>query len=331
VIFSDGKKISVPARQLVAIRKAVEQTPYAGIPLALPATIEAENYDLGGTLAYADATPTNEGGAYRPGGVDIEASKDGGFDVGWTAANEWMEYTVDVPADGQYTTELRVASKTGGGIAELVFDNGQVSTGSIAIPSTNDWQVWQTITGPTLSLKAGVQVMRLNIKAGGFNINYVKIGKIPMQNIELSKGWNLISFNVLPPYTLVDSVFASIEFTCIKTATSFYHKEQPPQFNSLQNIGTGVGYIVYCKSPGTITIVGTEAPRAALPLVAGWNLVGVPVQASFAVDALPAVTLLVKDFTGFYQPGNALNTITSLKPGKAYFINVSDSSSLKWE
>ena len=42
------------------------QAPYLMTPTAIPGTIEAENYDLGGQgVAYNDADPVNSGGAYR--------------------------------------------------------------------------------------------------------------------------------------------------------------------------------------------------------------------------------------------------------------------------
>jgi hypothetical protein len=36
--------------------------------------------------------PTVGGGAYRSTDVDIEASSTGGYDVGWVAASEWLQY-----------------------------------------------------------------------------------------------------------------------------------------------------------------------------------------------------------------------------------------------
>ena len=77
----------------------------------MPGRIEAENFDNGGEgVAYHDTTPGNSGGAYRNTDVDLEVSSDGGYDVGWTAAGEWLNYTVSVASSGSYTVGLRVAS-----------------------------------------------------------------------------------------------------------------------------------------------------------------------------------------------------------------------------
>ena len=69
-------------------------------------------------MAYQDGGAGNNGGVYRPAeNVDIESTTDtgGGFNVGWVAATEWLEYTVNVQTAGTYTLESRVASNGVGG------------------------------------------------------------------------------------------------------------------------------------------------------------------------------------------------------------------------
>ena len=77
----------------------------------MPGRIEAEDYDVGGPgIGYFDTTPGNEGGAYRADDVDIKPSVEGGYVVGWFAAEEWLAYTVDVQSDGAYVFQARVGS-----------------------------------------------------------------------------------------------------------------------------------------------------------------------------------------------------------------------------
>ncbi len=90
------------------------EQPFGGAPHAVPGTIQAEDYDLGGEgIGYHDTTAGNSGGQYRSDDVDIEATTDsgGGFDVGWSAAGEWLDYTVAVASSGSYTLSARVASR----------------------------------------------------------------------------------------------------------------------------------------------------------------------------------------------------------------------------
>ena len=74
--------------------QASGSTPFLGAAVTLPGTVNAQDYDNGGEgVAYHDTTAGNNGGAYRSQDVDLEPSSDGGYDVGWIAAGEWLNYT----------------------------------------------------------------------------------------------------------------------------------------------------------------------------------------------------------------------------------------------
>jgi len=155
--------------------------PYTGSPVALPGTIQAENFDKGGTgVAYNDTTSSNDGGQYRTTeGVDIEVTSDtgGGYDVGWTKPGEWLNYTVNVATAGTYTIEARVAASGAGGTFHIEA-NGVDKTGPMTIPNTGGWQTWTTISKSNVSLSAGSQIWRLVIDSAGTvvgNINYIKV------------------------------------------------------------------------------------------------------------------------------------------------------------
>jgi hypothetical protein len=76
------------------------------------ALINAEKFDNGGDgVAYHDRTAGNAGGQFRSTDVDIEASSEGGYDVGWIDAGEWLNYTVAAGTAGNYTDQLRVSSR----------------------------------------------------------------------------------------------------------------------------------------------------------------------------------------------------------------------------
>ncbi|MCC6301283.1 MAG: sulfatase-like hydrolase/transferase [Gammaproteobacteria bacterium] len=156
------------------LHASAAQEPYSGTPWAVPGLIEAENYDLGGSgVAYQDATAGNEGNLYRADNVDIWASGDvsGAYMVGSTKVGEWLEYTVDVAAAGTYTLNLRTATAANGKQARILMDGVDIS-GPIAIPNTGGWTTWQTISR-TVTLNAGQKVMRLQVDAGSFNINWI--------------------------------------------------------------------------------------------------------------------------------------------------------------
>lgn len=157
-------------------------TPFSGTPVALPATIQVENFDNGGSgVGYLDTTSANTGGQYRSTDVDIEDSSDsgGGHDVGWVAATEWLKYTVNVSAAGAYDIDVRVASAGGGGTFHIEA-NGTDITGHLAVPNTGGWQSWTTVRKSGVVLAAGAQVWRLAMDTNGAtgavgNFNYIRV------------------------------------------------------------------------------------------------------------------------------------------------------------
>jgi beta-glucanase (GH16 family) len=153
------------------------QEPYFGTPFVTPTKIEAEDFDLGGEgVAYHDTSPGNTGNAYRTSeDVDVQVCTDagGGYNLGWVIESEWLEYTIDVPAAGEYPIEVRVASQSIGGKFHLEFD-GFNKTGDVIVPVTGGWQTWQTVS-TTAMLDAGVQLLKFVPIVEGFNINYIEI------------------------------------------------------------------------------------------------------------------------------------------------------------
>jgi predicted Rdx family selenoprotein len=160
-----------------------DSVPFGGTATSLPATIQAENFDDGGSgVAYHDTTSSNAGGQYRATDVDIEDSSDsgGGHDVGWVAAGEWLNYTVNVSAAGAYDIDVRVASAGGGGTFHIEA-NGTNITGPLTVPNTGGWQTWAFVRKSGVSLNAGRQVWRLVMDTNGTttgavgNFNYIRV------------------------------------------------------------------------------------------------------------------------------------------------------------
>lgn len=152
------------------------QTPFGGVAHALPGSIEAENYDEGGAgVAYSDSDAGNTGSAYRSDDVDIEAASTSGFHVGWTEANEWLEYTVNVAADGNYDLSLEMASEIGGSF-HVEIDNVDVS-GSVAVAATGGWESWVTSTVSSVALTAGEHVLKVQFDSSGLNFNRLTVSQ----------------------------------------------------------------------------------------------------------------------------------------------------------
>ena len=149
--------------------------PFFGAPEAVPGRIEAENFDEGGAgISYLDTSPGNEGGAYRPGGVDIE-EYNGSRHIGWFKAGEWMSYSVDASYTGTYRLDLSVASYSQGGRFRVEIDSVDVS-GSISVPSTGGWVAWNTVSIET-RLSKGAHDLRI-VGTSNSDVNHGYVGNI---------------------------------------------------------------------------------------------------------------------------------------------------------
>lgn len=121
----------------------------------LPAKVEAEDYS-----AMA--------------GVQTENTTDiyGGLNVGWIDANDWMEYLIKVPYSGKWLMEFRVAAATQAGEFTVSIPDTTLTT--VTVPVTGGWQNWVTLS-KYVDVYEGNKVLRLTVKKGGFNFNWMDI------------------------------------------------------------------------------------------------------------------------------------------------------------
>jgi hypothetical protein len=143
--------------------------PFGGKAQAIPGTIEAEHFDDGAEGAsHHDLDAENQGAPYRKTSVDVEARPDAenGHGVGWTRAGEWLNYTVEVAADGSYSIEIPVASDGKGGTFHFEV-GGKDVTGPIHAPNTGSWGKLKLVTVKGVKLQRGVQTLRLVLDQDG--------------------------------------------------------------------------------------------------------------------------------------------------------------------
>jgi len=153
-----------------------EQLPYLGDPIALPGTFDAGHFDLfeggiGQGISYNDLTTENIGGERPQEYVDVVNKAGEGATVGWIAAGEWMEYTVEVQQPGLYSFNFRYAcgNNSGGGPLRIELD-GETIRDNITVSYTGDWDTWSTRTITGIPLKSGHQVLRVYFDNGELNL-----------------------------------------------------------------------------------------------------------------------------------------------------------------
>ena len=155
VSFSTGKRVS-------------------GIHL-LPCEISAADYDYyclaedpeGHTYHNVGKKRGNE---YRPdGAVELRKEEDN-YVVTQIEDGEWMNYTVSIPTDGDYTVYLVYQSK-GNSLLSVASDS-EVKTEPMQLPSSIQWTEREI---GKLTLPAGACVLRLQIEQAGDKLEIQKI------------------------------------------------------------------------------------------------------------------------------------------------------------
>ena len=173
-IDADGKSKTSTAQVLTVNPK---REPYAS-GISIPGTLQAENYDVGGEgYSYHDTSTANQGDAnFRTNdGVDVVKGNNGKA-IGYTEADEWMEYTVNVKETGKYTCEAVVSSGVTGSkfIIQRVLGSSKTLLATINVPQTgnNDWGTYKSVTQDiSTTLSAGQHVFRITIKGKQCNID----------------------------------------------------------------------------------------------------------------------------------------------------------------
>lgn len=147
-----------------------ERSPYKDTIL-VPGVVEVEDYDKGGyNVAYYDSDRKNDGAVYRNDGVDIVETSDG-YAVGYTKKGEWLEYTINVDDDDEYTVEASMANGNSAPKIDLIFD-GQDTCSLTGKSIRNDWDTY-TLAEGKVTLTEGVHTMRLVFNNDYTNIDFV--------------------------------------------------------------------------------------------------------------------------------------------------------------
>lgn len=143
---------------------APEAGPVNGTALAIPGTINAIDYDLGGEgVAYHDEDQGNNGGVYRSDDVDIKRSTDSvsapAYVVGWFRAGEYLKYSVNIAKAATYQLKIRAAANAATKL-HIEIDNNNVSN-SIDIARTGDWDTTYATFSANVALPAGAHALKL--------------------------------------------------------------------------------------------------------------------------------------------------------------------------
>lgn len=165
---SDGTyTIEFMALELEVSGEPIEVKPFKGA-IEIPGTVEAENYD---TYAYSDADGKSDETGYRSDDAGIVKAGDG-YALGYTTADDYFEYTLDVKAAGKYKVVINGA--TGNSTASSVTVSVGDKKAQTEIPSKGDWNTYSEVEAGELELAAGKQTLRLTINTDYVNVDWIK-------------------------------------------------------------------------------------------------------------------------------------------------------------
>lgn len=173
------------------------------------------------------------------------------------------------------------------------------------------------------------------------------VGGAITRTLPLRLGWNLISFDVMPLDTRVETVLAPIAgrfsrvlgFSCTAGAQSYY-PSLPPGMNTLTNMDPYHGYWIYATSPVTLTVSGPEMPDSIpISLCERWNLVSYlpdgPLPVLQALDSIAGGFRAVLGFDAgglSYYPDlpPEMNTLQQMRPGLGYWVRMNQAGTLTY-
>jgi hypothetical protein len=183
-------------KENVSVKKTLKvngkRSPYKSV-IEIPGTIQAENFDKGGEgMSFHDSDSNREGDInYRSDAEGVDFVKgNGGTCIGYTAQNEWLEYTIDVKEAGKYEYIATVSSgTTNSGFKISMVKNGKATNtlATIKVPQTgnSDWSKYTEVKGEfSRELEAGEQIIRFTITGANCNIDKVELKHINTTGIE---------------------------------------------------------------------------------------------------------------------------------------------------
>lgn len=160
------------------------------------------------------------------------------------------------------------------------------------------------------------------------DIRLLDAAPLLQQVLNLQSGWSGISGWVVPENPELTALLTPVEddLIILYNNEGMYYPAQGT--NTLVNWNAQSGYIVKMAQAGQITLSGSAAASASYSLGQGWSII--PVTSSCNVDVASLFgtlnqVVMIKEVAGLgvYWPQNAINTLPTLMPGKAYYIYTS--------
>ncbi len=152
------------------------------------------------------------------------------------------------------------------------------------------------------------------------------------QEINVPAGWSGISGYVQPSDSSIVNIFDEImsELVILQSETGMYWPGE--NINTIGNWKRDEGYKIKTINESQISLAGLWTGDNQLQIDGGWNLIPVLSSCQANVEELFAGSgvTIVKEIAGWrvYWPEYGINTLGTVDPGKAYYVNIPVSGSI---
>lgn len=198
------------------------------------------------------------------------------------------------------------------------------------------WRICRAATGEIVRLRAsyeppsGIVTNTGTFAANGISRVAEMSGPGSEQCLTLRKGWGLISLNVLPPMTQLDTLFRDVlaDLVILKNSKQKVFIPSVP-VNSVGLWQPVEGYQVKFANARTLCVQGMQVDpvQVTVPLSAGWSYIPYLRETELPIASVlggfSSDVAMVKDQDGkAYVPAVGVNAIGTMKPGQAYQIKM---------
>ncbi|MFB9275628.1 chitobiase/beta-hexosaminidase C-terminal domain-containing protein [Cohnella cellulosilytica] len=210
-----------------------------------PGRIEAENYSA-------------------MNGIQTETCSEGGLNVAYIDAGDWMDYAINVPAAGAYTIDLRVSSPYDA--TKLELRSGAGTLAAVTVPNTGGWQNWQTVTA-SVNLAEGSQTLRVHAVTNGWNFNWLNVtSAAPTQQASA------------PTFTPAGGAYAAAQNVTLASATP--------------------GAIIKYTTDGSTPTAASPTYAGAIPVSSTTTVKAIATKAGLTDSAVSAATYTINPGSG---------------------------------
>jgi len=196
------------------------------------------------------------------------------------------------------------------------------------------FKLWDASTNQVLDVPETL-ISQVNGTVGSWpnDLFWLHAGSGSQQSISLQTGWNMVSLNVHPENMAISSIFSGImgNLLMVKSPEGVYEPGNP--YSTLTQMSDRKGYYVKVNQACTLVVEGAPID-VSIPMAMqmGWNLVAYTPQSAMpvatAVASIAANLIQVKGTEGIYEPGNPYSTLSTLSPGKAYWMKLNAAANL---